>query len=61
MRKLIDPVHFYDAKGRPISSYEQMEKRIAMLERQNERLLRALRGQIERNGPAPPEDTPTIH
>jgi hypothetical protein len=29
-----------DAKGRPLSSYDAMEKRIKLLEHQNERLLR---------------------
>jgi transcription elongation GreA/GreB family factor len=44
-RRLVDPIHVFDAKGRPLSSYEAMEKRIAFLERWIVRLTRMLRRQ----------------
>lgn len=44
-RKLVDPSRLMDAKARPLSSYDAMEKRIALLERWNVRLLRMLRRQ----------------
>ncbi len=54
--RLVDPVHVFDAKGRSLLSYEQLENRNALLIAQVERLKRMLRKQLERAGP--PVDTP---
>lgn len=50
MRNDKDPSVLMDAKCRPLSSYDAMEKRIKLLEHQNERLLRIIRGQKLRAG-----------
>lgn len=51
-QKLVDPTCLMDAKGRPLSSYEAMEKRIEFLERWVVRLTRMLRRQQLIDGPS---------
>ncbi len=51
-QKLVDPICLMDAKGRPLSSYDAMEKRIAFLERWIVRLTRMLRRQSMLEEPA---------
>jgi hypothetical protein len=43
MREKVDPIRLFDAKARPLSSYEAMERRIKQLENQRDRLIRMLR------------------
>lgn len=45
MRDKVDPIRLFDAKARPLSSYEAMERRIKLLENQRDRLLRMLKHQ----------------
>jgi hypothetical protein len=52
MTKLVDPTRLFDAKARPLSSYEAMEKRIKLLENQRDRLIRMLRHQQRTEEPA---------
>jgi hypothetical protein len=61
MRKLVDPLRLFDAKARPLSSYEAMEKRIALLEHQNQRLVRILKGRAMRSGELQIEQKPILH
>jgi hypothetical protein len=50
MRK-VDPFYLFDAKMRPLSSYEAMEKRIKLLETQLVRALRLIRLYKQKNVP----------
>lgn len=59
MRNEKDPSVLMDAKCRPLSSYDAMEKRIKLLERQLDRALRLLRGQKMRADMAISEHDPT--
>jgi cell shape-determining protein MreC len=52
MREKVDPIRLFDAKARPLSSYEAMERRIKLLERWNDRLLRMLRHKQRLEEPA---------
>lgn len=61
MRRLVEVTTLFDAKGRPLTSYEAMEARIKLLEHQRDRLIRAMRGQSLRNGPVVDEPKPIIH
>jgi hypothetical protein len=61
MRKLVDTTRLFDAKGRPLSSYEAMEKRIKLLEYQLARVLRLLRGQKLKAGIEQAEDHRTLN
>jgi hypothetical protein len=47
--RLVDPVHFFDAKGNSMLSYNLLVERNRILESQNQRLTALLRKQIERN------------
>jgi uncharacterized small protein (DUF1192 family) len=47
-RKLVDPVHFFDAKGRSILRAEELEKRNAQLEAEVARLKRLVEVQSRR-------------
>jgi uncharacterized small protein (DUF1192 family) len=51
-KRLVDPVHVFDAKGRSILSYEQLERRCALLERQLARTIRMLRRQAKNQEPS---------
>jgi hypothetical protein len=51
-KRLVDPAHVFDAKGRSILSYEQQERKIALLEKQVVRLVRMLRRQAMNQEPS---------
>lgn len=47
--RLVDPVHFFNAEGVSLLSLKHLMKVNESLEKDNERLLRLLRAQVERN------------
>lgn len=61
MRKLVDPIRLFDAKARPMSSYDAMERRIALLERQKDRLLRILRHEMALRGTPEQQTKHVLH
>lgn len=60
-KRLVDPVHIFDAKGRSLLSYEELERKNILLTGQVARLLRMLRRQIEITGPPATTQKPVIH
>lgn len=61
-RKLVDPVHFFNAKGQAMVNVAHLEARNRELEAQVERLTELLKAQVEKNARITQADpTPILH
>jgi cell shape-determining protein MreC len=59
--KLVNPIHFFDSKGRSLLSYDQLESENARLTKENATLKRLLVSQqqaLKNFGLEPPEKKP---
>ncbi len=59
--RLVNPFTVFDAKGRSLLCYEELERKNALLTAQVARLTRILRAQVDRDGPTQSVEKPIYH